>query len=444
MMAAAHDKPAEAVTVGDRLLRVRALTKLFPGVVAVDNVDLDIAPGEIVALLGQNGAGKSTLIQVLSGLYPFGSYAGEITLDGSPLRCHSVAEAEAAGVAFLAQEVNVAAELTVEEGLFLNNEPVRFGLVDRPLRLARAKAALADFGLDIDATLPLGELDLASQQLVLIVRALSKNARLLILDEPTAALTDRETQRLFDSMRQLSTRGVAIIFVSHRLAEVFEISDRIVVMRDGRISGAMRTAETTRNAVVDLMIGRNASRHHQRNESAASNVAIEARGLTVLDPTGRELVRDLDIIVRCGEVVGLFGLLGSGVVETTMALFGAWRGKTSGTVLVAGQQASLRQPVDAVKLGIGLIAQDRRDGLSGEHSIYENAILADLEGLSRRGFIDGISARRKIIDLFDRLKIKAGDVDVLVGTLSGGNQQKVQVARWLAAGARILLLIDPT
>ena len=445
MMASAHMKPAsEAAPGGARLLEVRGLTKLFPGVVAVDNVDLDIAPGEIVALLGQNGAGKSTLIQVLSGLHPFGSYAGHVKFDGSPLRCYSVADAEAAGAAFLAQEVNVADELTVEEGLFLNNEPVRFGLVDRPLRRARAKAALADFGLDIDPTLPLGDLDLASQQLVLIVRALSKNARLLILDEPTAALTDREAQRLFDSMRQLSARGVAIIFVSHRLAEVFEISHRIVIMRDGRISDTWRTAETSRQAVVDQMVGRGVSRHHPRIEDTAGDLAIEARGLTVLDSAGRELVSQLDIAVRCGEIVGLFGLLGSGTVETTMALFGAWRDETSGNVLVAGQPASISQPADAVRLGIGLIAQDRRDGLSGEHSIYDNAILADLEELSRRGFIDSVVARRKIIDLFDRLKIKAGDIDVPVRTLSGGNQQKVQVARWLAAGARILLLVDPT
>ena len=242
MIASAHERSANAVAGkgGAKLLEVRSLTKVFPGVVAVDNVDFDIAPGEIVALLGQNGAGKSTLIQVLSGLYPYRHLFRGDHLQRHAARCHSVADAEAAGVAFLAQEVNVAPDLTVAEGLFLNNEPQRFGLIDRPLRLARAKAALQSFGVDIDPAGQLGDLDLATQQLVLIVRALSKNARLLILDEPTAALTDRETTRLFDRMRALSARGVAIIFVSHRLAEVFEISDRIVIMRDGRISGALR------------------------------------------------------------------------------------------------------------------------------------------------------------------------------------------------------------
>jgi len=426
------------------LIQVRSLTKVFPGVVAVDDVDLDIAPGEIVALLGPNGAGKSTLIQVLSGLYPAGSYSGEIVFKGEPLRSKSVAEAEAAGVAFLAQEVNVAPDLSVAEGLFLNNEPSRFGLVDRELRLARAKAALRDFGVDIDPTLPLGDLDLATQQLVLIVRALSKNARLVILDEPTAALTERETSRLFERMRALKARGVAIIFVSHRLAEVFEISDRIVIMRDGRINGAFKTADTSRDAVVDRMVGANLSHRPAMRSPRTGAIALETKDLTVSDSSGREVVDRLDLSIRHGEIVGLFGLLGSGVIEATMALFGAWRGGVSGAVSVDGKAARITSPVQAAALGMGLIAQDRRDGLSAEHSIYDNAILADLRPLSRGGFIDMPIARRKVTDLFGRLKIKAGDIDVAVGTLSGGNQQKVQVARWLAAGARILLLVDPT
>jgi ABC-type sugar transport system ATPase subunit len=435
----------ERWTDAPNLVQVRSLTKVFPGVIAVDNVDLDIAPGEIVALLGQNGAGKSTLIQVLSGLHPFGTYSGEIIFNGTLLRSRSVSEAEAVGVAFLAQEVNVAPDLTIAEGLFLNNEPERLGLIDRPVRLARAKAALEDFGIDIDPTGRLGDLDLAAQQLVLIVRALSKNARLLILDEPTAALTDRETKRLFERVRTLSDRGVAVILVSHRLAEVFEISDRIVIMRDGRISGTFVTAETSRDAVVDHMIGANVSHDRTVRVASPGGVAMEARDLSVFDQNGREIVSHLQLLLRHGEILGLFGLLGSGVIETTMALFGAWRGKVSGTTFVNGHPVKIDAPVDAAGLGIGFIAQDRRDGLCGDHSIYDNAILADLRRLSsRNGFIDAVAARRKIIELFDRLRIKASDVDVVVGTLSGGNQQKVQVARWLAADARILLLVDPT
>ena len=261
------------------------------------------------------------------------------------------------------------------------------------MRRACATAALRDFGVEIDPAGLLGDLDLATQQLVLIVRALSKNARLLILDEPTAALTERETMRLFERMRALSARGVAIIFVSHRLAEVFEISNRIVIMRDGRISGSFVTAETSRDAVVDQMIGTSVAHGNApARNTLASGVALEARDLCVFDPGGREVVSHLDIEVRHGEVLGLFGLLGSGVIETTMALFGAWRGKVSGEVALDGMPVSIASPSDAVMLGMGLIAQDRRDGLSGEHSIYDNAILADLGELSRHGFID--TARR--------------------------------------------------
>jgi ABC-type sugar transport system ATPase subunit len=443
MPSTAHQSLAD--TEGSPLLTLREVTKTFPAVVAVDRVDLSVAQGEIVALLGANGAGKSTLIQVLSGVHPAGTWSGSIDVAGRAFAPSSVAEAEAAGIAFLAQEVNVAPDLTVAETMSLNSEPTRFGLIDRPLQLKRAREALASFDVNVDPSLSMGDLDLATQQLVLIVRALSKNARLLILDEPTAALTDREAERLFDRMRALKGRGVAIIFVTHRLAEVFSVSDRIVVMRDGRISGAAVTANTTRDAVVAQMVGSVAGRP-KASASRGGAVALQALGLTVLDPdSGRTLVDRADLELRHGEIVGLFGLLGSGVVETAMALFGAWRGSVSGTIQLDGRPVVVTDPSLAVQAGIGLIAQDRRDGLSADHSILDNAILANLQGISTRaGFIDVMAARRQTQDLFDRLNIKANDIDTLVGELSGGNQQKVQVARWLAAGVGVLLLIDPT
>jgi ABC-type sugar transport system ATPase subunit len=428
------------------LLEVRSLTKTFPGVVAVNNVDLTIAPGEIVALLGQNGAGKSTLIQVLAGVHPHGTYSGDIRIAGASFRPGSVSEAEANGIAFLAQEVNVAPDLSVAESMALNNEPTRFGMIDSPLRIARAMKSLADFGVDVDARARIGDFELATQQLLLIVRALSKNVRLLILDEPTAALNEREASRLFDRMRSLAARGVAIIFVSHRLAEVFEVSDRIVVMRDGRISGEFATAQTSREVVVAQMVGMSLAHGKSTRDIVLGANAIEANNLTVMDADrdSRAVVDGLNIIVRHGEVVGLFGLLGAGAIETAMAIFGAWRGQSSGEILVDGKRAAIGEPADAVRLGVGLIAQDRRDGLSGEHSIYENAILANLKGFSRNGLIDRPGSRRRTVDLFERLKIKAASIDALVRSLSGGNQQKVQVARWLAAGVTTLLLIDPT
>ena len=446
MNAAARARTGVEAGSNQPLLVAEELTKRFPGVLAVDAVDLTIDAGEILALLGQNGAGKSTLIQILSGVHPSGTYEGRIALDGRPFLASSVREAERGGVALLAQEVSVAPDLSIAETVFLNDEPTRWGLIDVPLRLARTRALLADFGMDLDAGSRMGALDLVSQQLVLIVRALSKDARLLILDEPTAALTDREVSRLFDRLRHLAKRGVAIIFVSHRLQEVFAISDRIVVMRDGRICGEHLTKETSRDHIVGEMVGRTIASAGARTPSRAGGVALEVRGLTLrgADGDGGALVDGLDIRVGKGEIVGLYGLLGSGCIEAVMAMFGAATERRSGEIRIDGRAVEIRSPRDAVRNGVGLVAQDRRDGLCGEHSLLQNMVLADLDGISCWGVLDVSKARRLGHDLAARLAIKAPSIDAEVGTLSGGNQQKVQVARWLAAEADLLLLVDPT
>ena len=428
------------------LLQVTNLTKEFPGVLAVNDVGLSVAPGEVVSLLGQNGAGKSTLIQVLSGVHPHGSYDGAVRINGELLTSNSVAQAEASGIAFLAQEVNVAPNLTVAQPLWLGSEKTRNGFLDQPAMLADARTALRDFDLDIDPEAETGTLDLATQQLVLIVRALSKNARLLILDEPTAALNEREASRLFARMKTLSEKGVAIIFVSHRLAEVFAVSDRIVVMRDGSVVGDFNANDVSREAVVENMIGTKVVAERQSNTRALGDEALAVHNLRVRDSNDtREVVEDVSFGVRRGEILGLFGLLGSGVVETVMALFGASEGSTLGEIRVDGKAVHLRSPVDAVAQGIGLISQDRRDGLVGDHTILSNSILANLDVLSGKGgCLDWMRARREISDISDRLRIKAETIDTLVGELSGGNQQKVQIARWLEAGVDTLLLVDPT
>jgi D-xylose transport system ATP-binding protein len=426
-------------------LSAEHVTKRFPGVVAVDDVSLVIEPGEIVALLGQNGAGKSTLIQIFAGLHPAGSYSGSITLAGKPYSPTSVAEAEASGVALVAQEINVAPELSVAENLFLNTEPVRWGLLDHPLRMAKASKALRDFGLDIDPGQPMKMLDLATQQLALIARALSKQVNLLILDEPTAALTEGEAQRLFDRMRLLAERGVAVIFVSHRLAEVFAVSDRIVVMRDGRISASYATQDVTRAMVIADMVGR-AVTQVARTRAAEHHAVFAVDNLRVydVDRSDRERVAGISFALARGEILGLFGLVGSGCVEAALALYGAWPGKRSGTITVEGVEVAINDPTVAVGLGLGFMAQDRRDCLMPDHSVHDNTILASLPRISPRGFIDDGAARQKTAGLVTALDIKTRSIATRVGALSGGNQQKVQVARWLAAHSRILILVDPT
>jgi ABC-type sugar transport system ATPase subunit len=431
---------------GGPALSARGLTKRFPGVLAVDRVDFDVHACEIVALLGQNGAGKSTLIQMLAGAHPHGTYSGEIVLGGRPFRPRSVAEAERAGIALVPQEINVAPDLGIAQNLFLNAEPARLGFIDRPMQKMRARQVLLDFGLDVDVEAPMGTLDLATQQLVIIARALSKNARVLILDEPTAALTHNEAQRLFGRLHELCARGVGVVFVSHRLAEVFEVSDRIVVMRDGRVCGEFVASDTTRDAVVAQMVGK-AMRAPERKVARTTGAdALAVEGLTVWDPArpDRKLVDGLGFVLRRGETLGLFGLMGSGCIEAALALYGAWRGEWRGSLHVDGHAATIRDPAGAIAHGVGLMAQDRRDCLLPEQSILGNSLLASLVRYSPRGIVDWLAFRQRAIEIAQRLDIKAASVDVLVATLSGGNQQKVQIARWLASQVHVLLLVDPT
>jgi ABC-type sugar transport system ATPase subunit len=441
---------ASGEEVGSRAVMVAtALTKSFSGVRALDDVSISIQSGEVTAILGQNGAGKSTLIQILAGIHPAASYSGQLRLEGNSFTPLNAAEAERAGVALVPQEINIVPEMSVAENICLNAEPTRWGLIDVAARKARACAALGDFELDIHADAEMGSLDLATQQLVVIARALSKKVKLLILDEPTAALTDKEASRLFDRVRRLKARGVATIFVSHRLGEVFSIADRIVVMRDGRIHGDHSASGISRMDVVAEMVGEMADGMTQRRERRERNVQepeLEVRDLSVFDPVdaGRARVNGFSLLIRRGEVVGLFGLLGAGCVEVALAIYGAWRGRWSGDVLIRGRPVSITRPQEAIELGLGLLAQDRRDGLIADQSVFDNMMIAaNARGNALRS-VDRAAQLRSAIDLMRVLNIKAKSIDADTPTLSGGNQQKVQIARWLAIDVRTLILLDPT
>lgn len=429
------------------LLEMRSITKEFPGVKALDGVTFDLREGEFHSLVGENGAGKSTLMKVLSGVYPYGSYGGDIVINGGVKHFKSVRDSEGAGVAIIFQELSLVKELTVGENIFLGREPSRFGVINWGELYHKAAKLLEELRLPINPRTLVGNLGIGQQQLVEIAKALSQNAKLLVLDEPTAALTESEVETLFEILRDLKARGVGMIYISHKLDEVFAMSDRITVLRDGKTVGTQDAKDLTKDKVISLMVGREVGEifpetHHERGA-----VALEVKNLTADDPerAGKNLVKNVSFAVRKGEVLGIAGLMGAGRSELLMSLFGAHKGRVSGEILVEGKPVSITSPADAIRHGIGFVTEDRkRLGLILEQTILNNMTLAGLPRISgklltnqNREFAAGEKARKD-------LRVKANSVQTIVGTLSGGNQQKVVLAKWLLTNPKVLFLDEPT
>ncbi|MGI6246957.1 MAG: sugar ABC transporter ATP-binding protein [Pseudochelatococcus sp.] len=424
------------------LLELRGFRKSFAGFVALDNVDLTLGKGEIHALLGENGAGKSTLIKTLTGVVA--RDAGVLRLDGIEIAPRSVGEATAAGIATVYQEVNLAPNLSVAQNLFLGRQPTRFGLVREGEMRRRSRALLAGFGLDIDVAAPLESYSVAIQHIVAIARAVDLSARVLILDEPTASLDANEVETLFAVMRQLAARGIGIVFVTHFLDQVYAICDRITVLRNGRLAGTAATADLPRLELVKLMLGRELG--HATAARAPRPAAGEGEpALAAFEGFGKAgYMTPFDLKLRPGHVVGLAGLLGSGRTETTRLVFGAERADC-GAAIVDGRRVVLAGPRDALRLGFGYCPEERKtEGIVPELSVRENIVLA-LQ--ARRGVLNPLSRReqdeiaRRFIRLLD---IRPADPERPIGLLSGGNQQKALLARWLATGPRLLILDEPT
>ncbi|MFN3682817.1 MAG: sugar ABC transporter ATP-binding protein [Fimbriimonadaceae bacterium] len=432
-----RDRPADS---GPELLRMRGIRKEFPGVLALDGVDFTLRAGEIHALMGENGAGKSTLIKVLTGVHAPDS--GTIELDGRPIRPRSAHDAVALGISTVYQEVNLVPYLSVAENFVLGREPRRLGRIDWREANRRAAEALARLEVRVDPASSLGSHSLAVQQMVAIARALDQNARILVLDEPTSSLDAREVERLFEVMRRLRAEGLGILFVSHFLDQVFAVSDRFTVLRNGRLVGELPARGTTRLQLVSLMLGREVDEETlaKRPEPAApAPPMVEARALG-----RRGSVEGLGFSVAPGETVGLAGLLGSGRTESARLLFGADRADR-GELRLDGRRVRVRSPRHALRLRFGFCPEDRKSsGIVPNLSVRENIVLA-LQ--ARRGWLRRLSLRRQreIADRFIRaLGIATPDAEKPVGTLSGGNQQKVILARWLASEPRFLILDEPT
>ena len=431
----------------ETLLEMREITKSFPGVRALDGVTFDLRRGEIHALVGENGAGKSTLMKVLGGVYPHGTYGGEIVMGGAEQRFARVRDAEAAGVAVVFQELSLIKDMTVGENIFLGREPRKFGVVRWEELYRRAAELLASLHLKVDPRAPVRNLGIGQQQLVEIAKALSQDARILVLDEPTAALTGAEVETLFGILGRLRERGVGMIYISHKLDEVFRASDRITVLRDGRTVGTAPTREWTEAQVIARMVGREVGDIFPVAEHERGEVAFEARGVTVEDPNvqGKRLVDGVSFKVRRGEVLGVAGLMGAGRSDLLMAVFGAHAGRTSGEVFVEGRRVTVKNPADAIRHGLGFVTEDRkRFGLVLDQTILNNMTLAGLRRISGRFVTDAGAEAAAGTRAMRELRVKAGSVFTVAGTLSGGNQQKVVLAKWLLTNPKVLFLDEPT
>ncbi|MFJ7996267.1 sugar ABC transporter ATP-binding protein [Streptomyces sp. NPDC096310] len=427
------------------MLSVTGLTKSFPGARALDGVDLAVGPGEVHALIGENGAGKSTLIKVLTGVYrPDG---GEIVLRGEPVRFATPLEAQHAGISTIYQEVNLVPLMSVARNLFLGREPRgRLGLIDFGRMHRAADEVLRGLGLRVDVRRPLRSLGIGAQQMVALARAVSVDARVVVMDEPTSSLEPREVRTLFGVIRMLRERGIAVIYVSHRLDELYEICDTVTVLRDGRRVHTGPIAGLDRLRLVSLMLGREMGEVRGEGLTKFSG-GHETTGEPVLeakDLTLRQVLHGVSVRVRPGEVVGLGGLLGSGRSETAKAIAGALQ-PDSGRVVVAGAPVRTGSTPAAIRAGISLLPEDRKaEGIVPGLSVRENIALAALPELARFGLVDDARIDRLVDTFMRRLRIKASGPHQKVGELSGGNQQKVLLARWLAMRPKVLLLDEPT
>ena len=421
------------------LLQARDVAKTFPGVRALSGVSFDVRGGEVHALLGENGAGKSTLIKILSGVYqPDG---GAILIDGRETRFATPDDAKRAGVATIYQELLLFPELTVAENIFLGHAPrARGGRIDWREMRAKAEGLLASLEIDdLSADQIVDALTVGHRQRVEILRALSHDARILIMDEPTASLTEIDVTRLFDLVRRLKSRGVGIVYISHRLEEIFEIADRVTVLRDGAYVGARRVADTTSAELVQMMVGRRIENMFPKTAAPIGAPVLEARDVVRLPMT-----KGASLTVRAGEIVGLAGLVGSGRSEFAQTIFGITPAE-SGDIRLMGETVRIDSPKKARARGIAYVPEDRGvQGLVRPMSVLHNLSLAALGALSRAGFIDRPGELRLAEEAVERFSVKTSSVDEIAGRLSGGNQQKIVLGKWLANNPKLLILDEPT
>ncbi|HEL0604386.1 TPA: sugar ABC transporter ATP-binding protein [Streptococcus equi subsp. zooepidemicus] len=418
-------------------IEMTAISKSFGTNKVLEKIDLVLHSGQVHALMGENGAGKSTLMNILTGLFPASS--GTIVIDGVEKQFSNPQEAEAFGISFIHQEMNTWPDMTVLDNLFLGREiKGSFGLLDQKAMKEKAKRAFDRLGISIPLDLPIGSLSVGQQQMIEIAKSLLSEVSLLVMDEPTAALTDRETESLFQMIGSLKKEGVGIVYISHRMEEIFRVTDLITVMRDGIVVDTKPTAETNPAELVKKMVGRDIDDYYPAKAAELGELVFEVENLS------GECFKDISFQVRRGEILGFSGLMGAGRTEVMRAIFGLDK-RTAGRIRLNGQDIQVTNPVQAIRAGIGFLTEDRKEeGLILDFSIKDNMTLPSHKDFSKNGFFDDKTSRDFVQKMMDRLRIKSGRPELVVGNLSGGNQQKVVLAKWIGIAPKVLILDEPT
>ncbi len=439
MIAEENKSIKEGENVGETILRMEGIDKSFTGVHALKGVDFDLQKGEVHALMGENGAGKSTLMKILTGIYA--KDAGTITYEGAAVEFKTPKEAQDAGIAIVHQELNMMNHLTVAQNIFIGREAMNGRIINDKKMNEDAAALFRRLNIKIDPAAVMGDLTVGKQQMCEIAKAISREVKLIVFDEPTAALTDAEIEELFKIIRDLRERGLGIIYISHRMDEIKVITDRVTVMRDGEYVGTLITKDCSKEDIINMMVGRVIYEEPKQKSMVAQDAPVV---LSVRHLNAGKLVRDVSFDLRKGEILGFAGLMGAGRTETARAIFGA-DPVESGEIYMNGKQVQIKCPKDAVASGIGYLSEDRkRYGIILDKTITENSTMATMEEYQKGVFIDRKKERQVTESYVKKLKTKTPTVDAAVGNLSGGNQQKVVIAKWLVRDCEVLIFDEPT
>lgn len=433
--------------MSDYILEMKNITKEFPGVKALDNVNLKVKRGEIHALIGENGAGKSTLMKILSGVYPHGTYDGDIIVNGKVQEFQGIKDSENAGIAIIYQELALIKHMNICDNIFLGNEITNNISIDWEQSFVETKKVLKEVNLNVNPTIKIINLGIGQQQLIEVAKAIVKKTDLLILDEPTSALTEAETENLLNLLKEFRTKGVTCIYISHKLNEIFQIADSITVLRDGKSITTRKAEDLDEDKLITLMVGRELTQRFPRVEHTPGEVVMEVKNWTVYDPEipNRKAIDNVSFTLRKGEILGISGLMGAGRTELFMSIFGCYGINVSGELWLNGKEIKKRNPKNIIKEGISYLSEDRKgNGLILIQSIRKNMSMASLDSISNMAVINENKEIKTVENFISNLHIKTPSLEQKIDNLSGGNQQKVVLGKWLMTNPKVLILDEPT